>query len=85
MELFGGLMVMMTILFFFLSVIWFVLPFVIFSVKGKVDRSLEVLEQIERRLTQVESRLSVVAPSSYPPPPPPGTRPSVSPPPSDGA
>lgn len=59
MELFGGLMVMMSILFFFLSVIWFVLPFVIFSMKGKVDRSLDVLEQIERRLATVEARLTV--------------------------
>ena len=59
MELFGGLMVMMSILFFFLSVIWFVLPFVIFSMKGKVDRSLELLEGMERRLAALEARLSV--------------------------
>jgi hypothetical protein len=59
MELFGGLMVMMSILFFFLSVIWFVLPFVIFSMKGKVDRSLELLEGMERRLAALETRLSV--------------------------
>ena len=59
MELFGGLMVMMSILFFFLSIIWFVLPFVIFSMKGKVDRSLELLEGMERRLAALENRLSV--------------------------
>jgi len=83
MELFGGLMVMMSILFFFLSVIWFVLPFVIFSMKGKVDRSLEVLESMERRLAVLESRLTV------PPVLPPSaerhhTPPYGSPPPSDG-
>lgn len=65
MELFGGLMVMMTILFFFLSVIWFVLPFVIFSMKGKVDRSLEVLEAMERRLASLESRLTALPASPH--------------------
>lgn len=55
MELFGGMMVMMWILFFFLSVVWFVLPFVIFSMKGKVDRSLELLETIDRRLAALEA------------------------------
>jgi hypothetical protein len=86
MELFGGLMVMMSILFFFLSVIWFVLPFVIFSMKGKVDRSLEVLEGMERRLAALEGRLSVppVATGDHPPAVSPHTPPSGAPPPVDG-
>ena len=85
MELFGGLMVMMSILFFFLSVIWFVLPFVIFSMKGKVERSLELLEGMERRLTDLEARLSgepaaqVTLPAGSP-----HTLPSGSPQPVDG-
>ena len=83
MELFGGLMVMMSILFFFLSVIWFVLPFVIFSMKGKVDRSLEVLESMERRLAALETRLTLppVLPQSAVTP---HTLPSGSTPPVDG-
>lgn len=58
MELFGGMMVMIWILFFFLSVVWFVLPFVIFSVKGKVDRSVELLESLDRRLASLEIRIN---------------------------
>jgi len=61
MELFGGMMVMMSILFFFLSVVWFVLPFVILSMKGKVDRAVELLESMERRLSTLEARLTVPA------------------------
>ena len=85
MELFGGLMVMMSILFFFLSVIWFVLPFVIFSMKGKVERSLELLEGMERRLAALETRLSVspAVPATLPEGSP-HTLPSGSPQPVDG-
>jgi hypothetical protein len=85
MELFGGLMVMMSILFFFLSVIWFVLPFVIFSMKGKVERSLELLEGMERRLAALETRLSVspAVPATLPAGSP-HTLPSGSPQPVDG-
>ena len=57
MEIFGGFVTMMSILGFFLTVIWFVLPFVVFGIKGKVDRSVELLESIDRRLAHVESRL----------------------------
>jgi hypothetical protein len=68
MELFGGLMVMVWILFFFLSVVWFVLPFVIFSMKGKMDRAVELLESLERRLTFLESRLNVPMAAADEPP-----------------
>jgi type II secretory pathway component PulJ len=64
MEIFGGFMVMMSILGFFLTVIWFVLPFVVFGIKGKVDRTVELLESLERRLAAMESRLEHLTPPS---------------------
>ena len=57
MEILGGFMVMASILGFFLTVIWFVLPFVIFSIKGKVDRTLLLLEEADRRLATMEAQL----------------------------
>jgi hypothetical protein len=64
MEIFGGFMVMLSIIGFFLTVIWFILPFVIFSIKGKVDRTLLLVEESERRLAALEERLKV---RGYPP------------------
>ncbi len=57
MEVFGGFMVMLSILGFFLTVIWFVLPFVVFAMKGKLDRTYLLLEEVERRLSAIEERL----------------------------
>ena len=57
MEIVGGFMVMMSIIGFFLAVVWLVMPFVVFAIKGKQDRTLEVLEAIEKRLTVIEDRL----------------------------
>ena len=57
MEIFGGFMVMLSIIGFFLTVIWFILPFVIFSIKGKVDRTLILAEETERRLAAIEELL----------------------------
>ena len=56
MEIVGGFMVMMSIIGLFLAVIWLIMPFVVFAIKGKQDRTLEVLEAIERRLEVLESR-----------------------------
>jgi hypothetical protein len=87
MEIFGGFMVMLSILGFFLAVLWFILPFVIFAMKGKQDRAVELLEQIERRLLVIEARLGGVS-SPAPPAKPapltsePGSPPSAEPPPS---
>ncbi len=75
MEIFGGFMVMMSIISLFLAVVWLIMPFVVFAIKGKQDRTLEVLEGIEKRLTDLEILLrpavpeqSVAAPTiSYPP------------------
>ncbi len=57
MEIFGGFMVMMSIIGLFLAVIWLIMPFVVFAIKGKQDRTLEVLEGIEKRLTELEKCL----------------------------
>ena len=54
MEIFGGFMVILSIIGFFLTVLWFVLPFVIFGIKGKVDRAVDLLEQLDRRLATLE-------------------------------
>jgi hypothetical protein len=61
MEIFGGFMVMLSILGFFLTVLWFILPFVIFAMKGKVDHACELLEDFGRRLAVIEARLNVAA------------------------
>jgi hypothetical protein len=55
MEVFGGFMVMMSIISLFLAVVWLIMPFVVFAIKGKQDRTLEVLEAIEKRLAVIES------------------------------
>ena len=72
MEIFGGFMVMMSIIGLFLAVIWLVMPFVVFAIKGKQDRILEVLEGIEKRLSSLETSLQPANPdvSSYEPPAP---------------
>ncbi len=58
MEAFGGFMMMVSILFFFLAVIWFILPFIILAIKGKVDRSVDQLAEIDRRLAAIEAQLA---------------------------
>ena len=60
MEIVGGFMVMMSIIGFFLAVIWLIMPFVVLAIKGKQDRTLEVVEAIERRLAALETRLQPV-------------------------
>ena len=62
MEVFGGFMMMLSIIGFFLTVIWFILPFVIFNIKGKVDRTLVVVEDMEKRLAAMELRLMTPEP-----------------------
>jgi len=53
-DIFGGFMVMMFILGFFLVVIWLILPFVIFAMKGKLDSAYLLLEEMNRRLAALE-------------------------------
>ena len=57
MEIFGGFMVMMSILSFFMAVVWLVMPFVVFTIKGKLDKTLDVLGNIEKRLADMEAKL----------------------------
>ncbi len=57
MEIFGGLATMFGMASFFLAAIWFITPFVIFAIKGKVDRSHQLLEQLEQRIAAIEQRL----------------------------
>jgi len=56
-ELFGGLMVILWMIGFFLTVIWFILPFVIFSIKGRVEETLNRLDLIDKRLSFIEKHL----------------------------
>jgi hypothetical protein len=62
MEIFGGFMVMMSILGLFLAVVWLIMPFVVFAIKGRQDRSLELLEIMEKRLTAIDEKLARLQP-----------------------
>ncbi len=66
MEIFGGFMVMMSIIGLFLAVVWLIMPFVVFAIKGKQDRTLEVLEAIEKRLAAIEISIRPVVPEQQP-------------------
>jgi hypothetical protein len=58
MEIFGGFIVMLWMLGFFLTIIWFVLPFVVFNIKGRVEQTLLRIESIDSRLDVIEKSLS---------------------------
>lgn len=73
MEIVGGFMVMMSIIGFFLAVVWLIMPFVVLAIKGKQDRALELLESIDKRLAAVETELER---RSRRPPPAPAAAPS---------
>ncbi|MDD5285521.1 MAG: hypothetical protein PHD54_06655 [Desulfuromonadaceae bacterium] len=64
MEIFGGFMVMMSIISLFLAVVWLIMPFVVFAIKGKQDRTLEVLEGIEKRLAAIEAHIQTIEPAA---------------------
>ena len=63
MEIVGGFMVMMSFISLFLAVVWLIMPFVVFAIKGKQDRTLEVLEAIEKRLATLEASLLTAEPA----------------------
>ncbi len=87
MEIVGGFMMMLSIVGFFLTVLWFILPFVIFAMKGKLDRSYILLEEMEKRLASLESRLRDAGSSETTPNEPAAAHenpPSQATPPSDG-
>lgn len=58
MEIFGGFAVMVGILGFFLAVVWLIMPFVVFTIKGNLDKALETLTGIEKRLSDMEAGIS---------------------------
>ena len=58
MEIFGGFMVMMSILSFFMALVWLIMPFVVFTIKGKLDRTLDMLDGVEKRLAGIESQMT---------------------------
>jgi len=60
MEIVGGFMVMMSIISFFIAVIWLVMPFVVLSTKGKQDRTLDLLAVVEKRLVAIEGQLNAL-------------------------
>jgi hypothetical protein len=62
MEVLSGFMMMLSIIGFFLTVIWFILPFVIFNIKGRVDRTLQLVEEMDRRLAAMELSLAARQP-----------------------
>lgn len=78
MEIFGGFMAMASIFGFLLAVVWLILPFVVFAIKAKVDRSFLLLEEIDRRLAEVERQLkrSAAVQAAAPPPSTPPDSPS---------
>jgi len=57
MEIVGGLMVMMSIIGFFLAVIWLIMPFVALNMKGKLDITFDILTGVEKRLSAIEAQL----------------------------
>lgn len=59
MEIFGGLMIIIWMIGFFLTIIWFILPFVIFSIKGRVEETLQRLESIEGRIAAIERSINI--------------------------
>lgn len=67
MEIFGGFMVMMSIIGLFVAVVWLIMPFVVFAIKGKQDRSLELLETMEKRLTSIDEQLTRLQPGQTTP------------------
>jgi hypothetical protein len=67
MEIFGGFMVMMSILGLFLAVVWLIMPFVVLAMKGKQDRSLEVLDTLDKRLATIEELLKGLHSKQEPP------------------
>ncbi len=68
MEIFGGLTVILSILLFFLFLSWLILPYVVFSMKGQVDRILGMLEDMDKRLKSLEDSIKEFGISRSEPP-----------------
>lgn len=70
-DIFGGFMVMLFILGFFLVVLWFILPFVVFAMKGRLESAHLILENVDRRLAAIERDLRELRAPGEPSAPPP--------------
>jgi len=57
MELFGGVIVLLWMAGFFLTVIWFILPFVIFGIKGRVEEILLRIDRLDNKLSLLDKYL----------------------------
>lgn len=62
MEIFGGFMAMMSIATLFLAVVWLIMPFVVFAIKGKQEHTLELLAELKQQLNGIERRLAALEP-----------------------
>jgi len=62
MEIFGGFMVMVSILGLFVVIVWLLMPFVVFAIKGRQDRSMEMLEALDERLAAMQQQLNELGP-----------------------
>ncbi len=65
MEVFGGFVVMMSIISFFLAVVWLVMPFVAFAIMKKQHRMLDLLENVDKRLAVIEACLESAQTAGY--------------------
>lgn len=60
MEIFGGFMAMMSMATLFLAIVWLIMPFVVFAIKGKQERTMELLEEIKKQLSDLQHQVSKI-------------------------
>jgi len=58
LDIFGGFLIIVWMVGLFLTIIWFVLPFVIFNIKLRCDEISTRLSSIESRLAEIDARLN---------------------------
>lgn len=60
MEIFGGFMAMMSMVSLFLAIVWLIMPFVVFAIKGKQERTLELLEDMKKQLGDLQKQVDAL-------------------------
>ncbi|MCL2761161.1 MAG: hypothetical protein FWD70_05910 [Desulfuromonadales bacterium] len=60
MEIFAGFAVILWIAGFFLTILWLITPFIIFSMKGKIDQTYTLIESINARLANIEQEIKQI-------------------------
>jgi len=60
MEIFGGFMAMMSMATLFLAIVWLIMPFVVFAIKGKQERTLELLEEMRGQLSTLQKQVDAI-------------------------